>query len=147
MKKHLKHLHTKITEDGEMFETVKHFSIKVDTPEAFYMTYIQAMSSYFKIKSALDYKVLAKLCCNSRFNTGTVDVSMAMRKHWCEEFEVSTQNISNSLKRLIDLKLISGGKGSYVINPSVYWKGDSDTRKLMLKSHTMKITFELESEL
>lgn len=101
----------------------------IENSEHFYMVYIDTMHRYFNIKVGIDFKVLAKLCSIAHYNTGQAVVSTALRKKWCEELEASSQNLSNSFKRLINLKLIAGEKGSYIINPEVFWRGEYEEKK------------------
>jgi len=128
---------------GEWFNFTKeikeYFSI---TDSANYMVFIDSVGQFFDIKAAIDYKVLAKLCSITEWNTGEVRVSTSLRQKWCNELQTSNQNLSNSLSRLSKLKMIDGEKGTYIINPAIFWKGEAQKRDELLKTQSLQIKFE-----
>lgn len=128
---------------GEIVTTAKEYSIKT-TPDSFYMVFIDSMSKIFEIKSLIDRKLLSKLCMKAEFNTGIVSISQADRKVILQELEINSPQMSKSLSNLIKLGLITGSEGTYVINPSVFWKGDMKSRKELLKNNLINITINLE---
>lgn len=131
---------------GEVVETAKFYAIKVNSDEQFYMTYIGFVKNVFELNSLTDIKILVRMCCMANFNTGVVDVPSRVRKEWCEEFKTGNSNISNTIKRLKELKLIDGEGGRYTINPQVFWRGDRDTRTKMMKTNDFKVAFVIDGK-
>ena len=132
-------------ETGEIFTTSKSFSVKIDQ-DNFYMSYIENMSGFFNLKSAIDIKVLTKFCIIAEFNTGKVVLSPAERKEINEFLGISTQQLTNSISSLKKNNLITGEKGSYIINPIVFWKGNNDTRNDLIKNKKLSLNIEFENE-
>lgn len=129
-------------EAGEVTSVEKTFSIKTDTQDEFFMTYIKNMSSFFKLKSIVDIKMITKFCILAEYNTGKVILAPATRLEISEELEISSSQISKSINSLKGLKLITGDKGAYVINPMLFWKGQNKTRNQLLKDKGLEITIK-----
>lgn len=121
------------TGEVTVMETTKTWAIPI-RPENFYMVFIGAMQGFYKIECLTDVKVLAKLCEKAEFNTGRVQLTTQMRKQIMNELQIPTQTVSNSLSRLKKLKLLDGERGTYDINPTVIWKGDTNTRAALIKA-------------
>lgn len=149
MKKLKKEIVTDVldTTTGELVRTTtqKTYSIAVEQ-DAFFMTYIKYMSVFYKLKYADDMKVLAKFCQICSFDTGTVVLSSLERKSIEEELKMLPTNFSRSLKRLREIELISGEKGTFTINPELYWKGSNKTRNELLKSKSLKLEMEFNNK-
>lgn len=118
----------------------KGFSIPVEV-EHFYMTFIEYMKPYFKIRALNDIRVLAYMCNCAEYNTGVVKFTSGERKRMSGELSIKSPNISRCMKNLRDLGLISGGDSEYVINPQVFWKGTTDKRKEILETEGYMIKF------
>lgn len=125
------------------YETQKTFTKKIKT-DRFYMVFIDFISPLFNLKTDTAKSILVWLCCKAEYNTGKVLLPSAVRKDLCAELSISPNTLTNNLKKLKDLKLISGEKGEFIINPQIFWKGDTQTRDQFLNTETIKITFELE---
>lgn len=133
-------------ETGHLVEQSKTFSVRADSTQEFYMTFLEFMSPFYKIKSITDVQVLAKLCSLMEFNKNEVYITTARREDVCKELDIKTTHLSNSIKRLKDLKLIAGERGTYRINPKIYWKGTTDERNKLLKEKGLevKLTFKAQ---
>lgn len=129
-------------ETGEQFESVKQFFVEVKG-DNFYITYIDSISGFLKIRNSRDMRTLAILCCMADFNTGEVSISPAKRKVIIKELGITTQTMSNIITRLRKLDLISGDDGEYMINPKCFWKGKSSDREHILNTTGahFKLTF------
>lgn len=121
-------------QSGEIttIESTKSFSIPISA-ENFYMVFIGAMQGFYQIDCLTDVKVLAKLCERAEFNTGRVLLTTQVRKQIMDELKIPTQTVSNSLNRLKKLHLIEGERGTYQVNPKVFWRGDTNHRAQLLK--------------
>lgn len=122
------------TSTGEVVNvtTQKTFTIKTTT-DTFYMTFIKHTKSIFKLKSAVDIKLIIKLCELAEYNTGRVILPSPLRKDVCVDLEITTQQFSNAISSLKKKKLITGAQGLYNINPLIFWKGTTDNRVNLLK--------------
>jgi len=130
---------------GEVIHQVidKRFAIKVETTDQFFMTFIQFMGPYYEIKYADDYKVLGKLNAMAALNTGEIELTARRRKEISEELKLSQPQISRSIARLKELKLLFGDGGSYTIASEIFWRGGTNERVPMAKKQrSLIIEFE-----
>lgn len=131
-------------ETGEIvtIESSKTFTTKI-TEDKFYMTFIDYMSPIFGIKPEAAKSLLAWMCSHAEYNTGKVSLSAADRKQICADLQISNNSITNYLRSLKDLKLIDGERGTFTINPSVFWKGELAARRKLLEDKDIRITFSI----
>ncbi len=119
-------------ETGEIITTSKTFSIKA-TQDEFYMSYISNMVGFFNLKSAVDIKLITKMCMIAEYNTGRVLITPEVRKDIQELLNISSQQMTNSISNLKKIGLIKGSRGTYHLNPMVFWKGTNDSRTAHLR--------------
>jgi hypothetical protein len=124
------------------YETQKVFTKKIKN-DHFYMTYIDFISPLFNLRTDTAKSVLEWMCCRAEYNTGKVALTTSARKELCEHLDISPNTLTNNLKKLKDLKIISGEKGEFIINPQIFWKGDSQSRDNMLNIDEIKLTFDI----
>ena len=127
--------------DGNKRRWTKKFSVKVKV-ENFYITYIDNLSGYLKLTSNADKIVLAYLCTKAEYDTGRAAISAEERLKACEMISISSQQFTNSVSKLKQLKLITGRSGFYMINPAIFWKGNSKTRSKLLKDNKLAVEFD-----
>lgn len=140
--KKLKHESTIVDpETGEIITSSKTFSVKVNQDE-FYMTYIENMSGFFDLRSAVDMKVLTKFCISAEYNTGKIVLSVAERQSIMAFLGISSQQLSNAINSLKTHGLLDGEKGTYYINPLVFWKGKNEIRNTILKEGKLTLNIE-----
>jgi hypothetical protein len=130
---------------GEMKRWVKKFSVKTKA-ENFYLTYIDNLSGYFCLTSNTDKSVLAYLCAGAEYDTGRVSLNPEERKEACVLLGICVQQFSNSICKLKELRLLSGRNGFYMINPAIFWKGNSKTRSSLLMDNQLAVEFNFEIE-
>lgn len=126
-------------------ETQKSYTIQT-TVDKFYMTFIEFAKPRLKIKFASDHLVLATLCDMATYNTGVVRITPQDRDEMSVTLELSKQQLTNSLTRLKKLDLITGDRGTFTINPQVFWKGDTKTRESLLKDEGVQIIFNITAK-
>lgn len=131
------------TGEIQVVETSKTFTTKVNS-ETFYMTFLEFAGPILGLNPSACRDLLVKMLDMAEYNTGKVSLSTAARKRLCEELKVTNNSITNYLKKLKDSKLISGEKGEFIINPQIFWKGELNARKQLLKDANIKITFSIE---
>lgn len=135
---------TVVGSDGSVvqMESVKKQRIKINS-ESFYMVFIDHVAPFFNLKNGTSKSVLGWLCNKAVFNTGQVSLSAADRTNICKELEISKNVLSISLKELVSKRLITGERGSYTINPQIFWKGDLLARDNLLQVEEIQVAFKL----
>lgn len=134
------------TSNGEEEVTYsKQYTVKIDS-DKFYMVFIESIARLFQVKSATDRAILDYMMTVSDFNTNKVRLVADDRKLLADSLGISLQAVSNSISNLRKLKVISGEKGLYFVNPDLMWKGSSEARNQLLrdKGLELKILFQLE---
>ena len=124
------------------YESEKTFTQKIDK-DKFYITYIDFIAPFFKLKSAKAKDLLIWMCNHAEFNTGRVLIPSEIRNQISKELDMSANGITNNLKALKDLNLISGERGVFMINPQVFWKGDEKARKAFMNEKEIQIKFSI----
>ena len=124
------------------YESEKLFTQKIDK-DKFYITYIDFIAPFFQLKSAKAKDLLIWMCNNAEFNSGRVLMPAEIRAQITKELDMSANGITNNLKALKDLNLISGEKGVFTINPQIFWKGDEKARKAFMNEQEIKIKFSI----
>lgn len=132
------------TETGEIatLTTSKTYSVKVKS-DKFYMTFIDYALPVFRLKSDNARKVLDWMCMHAEYNTGAVHLTAKAREQMALDINICNNTITNNLAKLKRLDLISGDKGEFLINPLIFWKGDSKTRDKLLENNELQITFKI----
>ena len=132
------------TTTGEIitYESSKTFTKKIES-DKFYITFIEYIAPFYDLKSNTAKDVLCWMCSHAEWNTGKVALTTNTRKDICNIFKISPNTLTNSLKKLKELKLISGEKGDFIINPQIFWKGDLKERKRLLEIDEIKVTFDI----
>lgn len=139
------YIEEKQNSDGSVSRWIKKFSVKVK-PENFYLTYIDNLSGYFCLTSNTDKIILAYLCTKAEYDTGRAFVDPQERIDACKKFDISIQQFSNSISKLKSLHLLTGKNGFYMINPAIFWKGNSKTRSSLLTDNKLAVEFNFELE-
>ena len=123
-------------------DTQKTFTEKV-SPESFYMTFIGYMSPLFNLHSDVARSILDWMCMRAEYNSGVVDLSASKRQKMCQDLSITSNQVTNNLRKLKELGLITGEKGEFTINPEIFWKGDTKTRQQVLECKSLKVSFEI----
>jgi len=130
------------TGESVKVDTQKTFTEKIN-PEHFYMTFIDYIAPLYQLHSEVARRMLDWMCEHAEYNTGIVDLSTSKRQQMCSELNLANNQITNNLKKLKDLNLITGDKGSFTVNPEIFWKGDAQTRKDILNNKSLQVSFEI----
>lgn len=105
----------------------------MEKPRPFYYTFPEYLEYCTKIKSNHTKNILPWLCVHEQNNEGKILLTTATRQELCEQLGITNHQLSLSLKQLVNLKILVGEKGTYYINPKLFWRGDLSLRKEMLK--------------
>ena len=130
------------TGEIKVIESQKVFTKKVKN-DNFYFTFIDFIAPLFRLRSDSAKTLLVWLCTNAEFNTGVVRLTADDRRQLCETLNMSNNAITNCLKKLKDLNLISGQDGKFTINPQIFWKGEMSVRDRLLQNEDIQIIFKL----
>lgn len=132
------------SQTGEVLQTTSQrtFTTQIKSEE-FYMTFIDYIAPLYELKSNSLKNLLTYLCEHAEFNTGKVSLTTAARKVACSYLNISNNTLTNYLKKLKDSNLIDGQDGEFIINPQIFWKGDTKSRAQLLEKEEIKITFNL----
>lgn len=65
------------------------------------------------------------------------------RKDLCSALNINNNQITNGLSSLKKKRTIFGEKGTFTVNPEIFWKGDATSRREVLKDKSLKVSFEL----
>lgn len=131
-------------ETGEIgkIERTKRQKINVES-EPFYMVFIDHVAPFYNLTNGTAKNVLAWMCNRATFNTGQISLSSKDREKLMEDLNIKKSALSNILKELKKKNLISGDKGTYTINPQIFWKGDLLTRKALLDVKEIQVAFSI----
>lgn len=127
-------------------DTQKTQVVTLQDEDKFFMVYLSMLQSFYQIKYVKDVMLLVKLAELSDYNTGHVELSAKLRLQICEELGIKPSNLSSTFRRLVDSGLLLGEKGSYTLNAGLFWKGDSKTRKQILKDKGLELNIKFVIE-
>lgn len=128
-------------------ENEKTYSFEVNKDE-FYMTYIDFIAPFFNLKSAVAKSLMVALCMKSDFNDGRVYLVGDNRAEIAKLASIPETNLSKYLKELVDNNLIAKlSRGTYRINPQIFWKGENKARVEQLKSNEIQVMFKINPSL
>lgn len=135
-----------VTGEYESVEDKKLMHIRVEENENFYMVFFKYMASFWELTHATDIKLIFKLCELAKWETGKISLSAGLRDDISKELKVHTSNLSKSLGRLRDKRLISGDRGEYMINPAIFWRGSKGAREELLKTDGIILQFSISTK-
>ena len=122
---------------------VEHLDIP---PEKFYRTYLSFMAPVLGITKGNDFKVLCGMMFFVEYDTDKVSLTPEKRKELEKLVSLQSQTVSNALNNLKKLKLITGSRGDYRIDPQVLWLGTLNTRAALLKNDKgLNVNIKFES--
>lgn len=123
-------------ETGEMIEETRTRTHVISREqEPFFCTYTRVLGMLYNVKTVTATKLFWKFCELSDFNTGKVRITTSDRYRICEELHFTGNTYYNSVKELEICSIITkSGRGEYLINPELAWKGDAKTREMLLNS-------------
>lgn len=130
----------------EKVDQTKTFVVKTDDADKFFQVYYNMVASWYELNRVADIKVLMYLCQIAEFNTGEVSLSAAKRTELCHDLTIANSALSRSLKALKEKDLITGDKGTYYINPAIFWKGDAKARKEQLTEDGLYFGWKFKTE-
>lgn len=135
-------------ETGEVTQMIvrKVIDVKVGSEEKFIMMFVEHIAPMYDLKYANDIKVLLKLCEFAEYESGEVHLSSKRRLDMLTDIKMQQSNVSKSLRRLKDKKLISGENGEYLLNPVIFWKGKRSKRLEELRKKGLSFTFNFMLE-
>ena len=133
-------------ETGEIIrcDIKKTHIVRLDPEDKFVQIYYEMLRTFYSIKYVSDLKLIIELASMANYNTGEIDLSTKKREVLCDRLGIKKTHLSTSLKRLKELNLIRGEKGSYIIEEAVFWKGDKETRKELMKEKDFEFVIQFK---
>ncbi len=124
--------------------TKKTTLLKVSSDDEFFQVYYNHLNQFYEL-SGKEISLLLELNKLAIFNTGKVSLTADDRDQLTKTLNTSTSRISKMLSNLVKSKAIAGSRGSYSINPTIFWKGDKQKRQELLKSgeYALKVEYSL----
>lgn len=116
------------TNTGEVTEIIKNFNTRVKKEDFIFMLE-GAFSAIMQLDKTTDIKVLILLAQHLKFNSNKVLLSPNIRKDMADAIGVKVQQISNSIKRLKDLGIVSGERNDFALSNNCFWKGSLSNKK------------------
>lgn len=130
---------------GEVLTISKSFTIPTNSEE-FFLLFLKNLGSLYELKNATEIHVLAFLCANAKFNTNEVSLSTAKRNELMAKLKIRPQSLTNAIRRLRVVGLLTGDKGEYTVNPLVMWKGSIKERDVRLKDKGLSVMIKFENK-
>lgn len=118
------------------------FTEKIN-PDHFYMTFLDYIAPLYKLKSTSARNTLDWCCEKAQYNTGIIELTSTKRAQLCEQLGINNNQLTNNLKKLKELGLITGEKGQFKINPEIFWKGDLKSRRQLLENASLEVSFKI----
>lgn len=132
------------TGEIQKVETQKVWTKRITNEKDFYQTFIGFAAAQRNIKNIKTIYLLTELCEMASYNNGKVELTPNKRIYLCDTIKFDKSALSRSLKQLVSLKILSGEKSEYILNPEFVWKGDLLTRDKFIKNKNIRISFDLD---
>lgn len=120
------------------FESTKTFFYDYDD---FIMIFYGFIRSISDLKSIKAFQVLTELTHFANYDTGQVILTPKRRDEICKTLSITKNNLSTYLKALVESNLIHGDQSDYTINHQIFWQGDPDKRRKILKNREFYVEF------
>lgn len=130
------------TETGEIheYESRKEF-IRTET-EPFFFTYSRQIVALYGLSCfSAATKVLWKFLEFAEWNTGKVYMDTLRRNEILEDCNISKSSYERAIRELLSADIITRSSSSFIINPSMFWRGDRAMRKKLMDEAVMKLSF------
>ena len=123
---------------GEVTTVSRSYTLKQKSAETYIMVFRQKNSPIYQITRISDLHIYYKLCEIAEYNTNRIRITAAVRQQLLQELgppskPMNSSQFSNGLQRLSALRLITGTKGDYYLNPQYSFCGHSDAREKLLE--------------
>lgn len=131
------------TGEVKKVETSKVYTTRIKNEKQFYQTFIGFAAAQRNIKNIKTIYLLTELCEMASYNNGSITLSPVKRDYLCNTIKFDKAALSKALKQLVELKILSGKRGEYILSPEFFWKGDTLTREEFIKDKEIQISFNL----
>ena len=126
---------------GEITELSTRKTVVKKDPEPFFMTYSKQIIALYQTDILnVTTKILWKFLEFAEFNTGKVYIDGERAEEIKRTCNVSKASYYRAVNELIDMGIVSKGRGSYIINENMFWKGDVKMRQQVIDAR-LKISF------
>jgi Firmicute plasmid replication protein (RepL) len=142
MKPYLKKMNTvdvpALSNEGELYTAKKNIKIVAKTEESYFSLYNHIMGYMYGCTNLSEIKLLTWIGNNCDYNSHVVFLNKFNKTKIMESTGLSSSAIDKAIKKLAQEKILVldtkfPRTGTYFINPTFIWKGDSNTRKKSLE--------------
>lgn len=124
---------TVVSEDGETI-SAEITTIKKVSKETFLQVYLDDFMSLMKIKEGSEYKIVLWIGKNMNFDTNEIALIKAIKERMAIDIGTNIRTIDNSVSSLVAKKILTQkGRGLFILNPKLFFKGSLDSRNNLLK--------------
>lgn len=122
-----------VNEHGEML-SAEITTIKKVNKETFLQVYLDDFMSLMKIKEGSEYKIVLWIGKNMNYDTNEIALIKVIKERMSIDIGTNIRTINNSVSALVSKKiLIQKGRGLFILNPKLFFKGSLDSRNNLLK--------------
>jgi hypothetical protein len=122
-----------VNEHGETL-TTELTTVKKVNKETFLQVYLDDFMSLMRIKEGSEYKIVLWIGKNMNFDTNEIALIKAIKERMSIDIGTNIRTINNSVSALVSKKiLIQKGRGLFILNPKLFFKGSLDSRNNLLK--------------
>ena len=101
--------------------------------ENFVMLFSDILKVLSSMKGENTKNVFIWLCLHAEYNIGKVYLPAKRIEMLANDLNIPRQSVYNSLVQLKKAGVIFGGRGDFIINPEICWKGDMKVRTQFLE--------------
>ena len=142
MKPYLKRVDTvdvpALSNEGELYTAKKEIKIVQGNDESYFSLYNHIMGYLYGCTNLSEIKLLTWIGNNCDYNSHVVFLNKFNKLRIMESTKLSASAIDKAIKKLTQENILvlntkCPRTGTYFINPTFIWKGDSNTRKKSLE--------------
>lgn len=134
------------TGSGEVKLVEETKTYPVNTQDEYYQSYSDYEKFIYSMTSIVDMKMIKKMCEFAEYNTNKVHLHTNRRNEIIMDLKIASSQISTSIKNLVNLGVLKGKRGGYILNPLIYWKGETSKRQDVLKEISEELLTDVISK-
>lgn len=113
---------------GEVTVVEETYSVKFSTTENYFSVFSDDISCLLSLPTKNCYRVLIRLSLMLGYDNNRIILNSDLRKEISAELKMSVLTFNATIKTLRTFKVLTGLRGTYIINPKLAWKGSIKAR-------------------